>query len=210
MTSEPPIRDAATVIVLRDRDSDTPRILMGQRGTQAAFMPNKFVFPGGAVDPEDTFAQLAASISDPCLSRLAQHPSHATAHALTAAALRELWEETGLRMHQPDASSLQYVFRAITPPGQTRRFDARFFLMDASALSGNLDDFSQASDELSHLQWVPLAQTANYDLPFITRVVLTQVSERVTCRQAPATVPFYDNSTGSQFRHLNALQAKIP
>ncbi|MFP4406139.1 MAG: DNA mismatch repair protein MutT, partial [Rhodosalinus sp.] len=44
------VRDAATVIVLRDRDT-RPRILMGQRGSAAAFMPNKVVFPGGAVDP---------------------------------------------------------------------------------------------------------------------------------------------------------------
>ena len=46
------IRNAATVIVLRDRH-DRPAILMGQRGAKAAFMPNKFVFPGGAVDPDD-------------------------------------------------------------------------------------------------------------------------------------------------------------
>ena len=39
------IRNAATVIVLRDRH-ETPHILMGQRGAKAAFMPNKFVFPG--------------------------------------------------------------------------------------------------------------------------------------------------------------------
>ena len=38
------IRNAATVIVLRDRHV-TPHILMGQRGAKAAFMPNKFVFP---------------------------------------------------------------------------------------------------------------------------------------------------------------------
>ncbi|MEP2844742.1 MAG: DNA mismatch repair protein MutT, partial [Alphaproteobacteria bacterium] len=46
------IRNAATVIVLRDRHV-TPHILMGQRGAKAAFMPNKFVFPGGAVDATD-------------------------------------------------------------------------------------------------------------------------------------------------------------
>jgi len=42
------VRDAATVIVLRD--PDRPHVLMGQRGKTAAFMPDKFVFPGGAVD----------------------------------------------------------------------------------------------------------------------------------------------------------------
>ena len=49
------IRNAATVIVLRDRHV-TPHILMGQRGAKAAFMPNKFVFPGGAVDTSDDAA----------------------------------------------------------------------------------------------------------------------------------------------------------
>lgn len=52
------IRDAATVIVLRDRATD-PHVLMGQRGATAAFMPNKFVFPGGAVDAGDAHVPLA-------------------------------------------------------------------------------------------------------------------------------------------------------
>ena len=51
-TDKTAIRNAATVIVLRDRFT-APRILMGQRGAGAAFMPNKFVFPGGAVDAGD-------------------------------------------------------------------------------------------------------------------------------------------------------------
>ena len=49
MTDKTAIRNAATVILLRDR-LENPRVLMGQRGANAAFMPNKFVFPGGAVD----------------------------------------------------------------------------------------------------------------------------------------------------------------
>ena len=51
------IRNAATVIVIRDRMT-TPSILMGQRGSKAAFMPNKFVFPGGAVDAADAHVPL--------------------------------------------------------------------------------------------------------------------------------------------------------
>ena len=63
------IRDAATVIVLRDRNN-TPSVLMGQRGANAAFMPNKFVFPGGAVDPEDAHVPFADPLSPLCASRL--------------------------------------------------------------------------------------------------------------------------------------------
>ena len=58
MTDKTAIRNAATVILLRDR-LENPRVLMGQRGANAAFMPNKFVFPGGAVDAADANIALA-------------------------------------------------------------------------------------------------------------------------------------------------------
>lgn len=215
MTVEPDksrIRDAATVIVLRDR-LHTPRILMGQRGAKAVFMPNKFVFPGGAVDPEDANVPLSAGIPSPCCERL-REDSPDIAHALAAAAIRELWEETGLvlgkkghwaggapadwkgfadRGHVPDARALRYVFRAITPPGRPRRFDARFFLVDSDALSGDLDDFSAACDELSHLQWVPIKDARQFDMPFITEVVLAEIEAQVGSPGPPASVPFFRN-----------------
>lgn len=207
------IRNAATVIVLRDRLT-LPRILMGQRGSKAAFMPNKFVFPGGAVDTEDASVPLAHPLPAPCATRLAEQAEAGLGHALAVAAIRELWEETGLVLgspgqwsappppdwtgfaatgHLPDASSLQFVFRALTPPGRTRRFDARFFLVDAEALASDPDDFDAASDELSHLQWVPLSQARAFDMPFITEVVLSEIEARVGDRAAPPSVPFFRN-----------------
>ena len=85
------IRNAATVIVLRDGARD-PHVLMGQRGAKAAFMPNKFVFPGGAVDPEDAQVPLARALPALCRERLMQDCETDLSDALAAAAIRELWE----------------------------------------------------------------------------------------------------------------------
>lgn len=213
-----PIRDASTIILVRDRLS-APRILMGQRGKSAAFMPNKYVFPGGAVDASDAEIALLGQPHDACLARLAAQATDATPNALLAAAIRETWEETGLRMGAPgpqapwpgfsksglapSAAALRYIFRAITPPGRPRRFDARFFLADAEALADDLDDFSEAEDELSHLHWVALDEARALDLPFITEVVLAEVSQLITVEGPPASVPFFDNSNAqSKFSRI--------
>lgn len=218
------IRNAATVIVLRDR-YEAPAVLVGQRGAQAAFMPSKFVFPGGAVDAEDKHVPLHAQMSEICRSRLTEDASSDISHALAVAAIRELWEETGLVLghkapwatpppadwqgfaatgYVPDASALQFVFRAITPPGRPRRFDARFFMVDATSIASDLDDFGAASDELAHLQWVPLARARSFDLPFITEVVLAEIEARVAVTEPPSSVPFFKNDDeASLFLRLN-------
>ena len=105
------------------------------------------------------------------------------------------WEEFAKTGYVPDASHMSFVFRAITPPGRPRRFDARFFLIQAEELRTNLDDFSMASDELSHLQWIPLKDTKNFDLPFITQVVLAEITGNLTKSGPPARVPFFQNTT---------------
>lgn len=206
------IRDAATVIMMRDRDS-APKVLMGQRGAQAAFMPNKFVFPGGAVDADDSTVPLHCPLPALCRARIEVEARAGIAAPLAAAAIRELWEETGQILgapgdwdapppdwdgfaasgHVPDASALRFVFRAITPPGRPRRFDARFFLADADALATDPDDFTAASDELSHLQWIALDRVRDFDLPFITEVVLAEVAARASDDSPPASVPFFRN-----------------
>ncbi|MBV7394133.1 NUDIX hydrolase [Mameliella sediminis] len=207
------IRDAATVVVLRDR-ATRPRVLMGQRGAKAAFMPNKFVFPGGAVDAADASVPLARPLAPLCAARLSEDAAPGIADALAAAAVRELWEETGQILgvpapwpdsipedwlefagtgHRPSADALQFIFRAITPPGRPRRFDARFFLLDADELVSDLDDFDAAADELSHLQWIAVDEIRNFDLPFITEVVLAEVAARATDATPPSSVPFFRN-----------------
>ena len=216
------IRNAATVILVRDPDT-APKVLMGQRGANAAFMPNKFVFPGGAVDSEDHSIKLG-DLPMPCAARIDEDSAQGLAPGLFAAAIRELWEETGLVLGTagqwpgeppqdwqgfaergciPDASGLRFVFRAITPPKRPRRFDARFFLANATAVTGDIDDFSMASDELSHLQWIALEDVRNFTLPFITEVVLAEVSASLPQLGAPNSVPFFDNrEPDSVFRRL--------
>jgi len=208
---EPIIKDAATVIVVRNTQ-DSPSVLMGQRGAKAAFMPNKFVFPGGAVDEGDAKIPFSQELTQQTSAALSEE-SRQDPHALAAAAIRELWEETGQIIghptdwqnppqgwrgfgasgHRPNATPLDFIFRAVTPKGRPRRFDARFFLTDAEVLMSDPDDFSRAEDELSHLQWVPLDKARTLDLPFITEVVLAELTQRLWGGPASATIPFFRN-----------------
>ena len=91
------------------------------------------------------------------------------------------------------------MFRAITPPGAPRRFDARFLLADAAGLAGDPDDFSRASDELSLLQWIPLDEVRTFDLPFITEVVLAEIEARLRAPDTPRAVPFFHHQDGRSF-----------
>ncbi|MFT7492826.1 MAG: 8-oxo-dGTP pyrophosphatase MutT (NUDIX family) [Alteromonas macleodii] len=205
------LQDAATVILLRDRTT-RPSVLMGQRSGSAAFMPNKYVFPGGAVDAGDIEIELGRGLSQLDAARLTEHSTR-TSDTLAAAAIRELWEETGQILgtpahwhdapqgwrgfarsgYRPDASALQFMFRAVTPQGRSRRFDARFFIVNADHLVTDPDDFSNAEDELGHLHWVPLSEARALDLPFITEVVLAEIALGLHHDGPPATVPFFRN-----------------
>ena len=216
---EVPIRDAATVILLRQK-KDITYVLMGQRGNKAAFMPSKYVFPGGAVDEDDSNVELFKDIDKKGIELLHQYSEKKIAKALCVAAIRELWEEAGLRLcsmvdkvgkisagwedfcgdsYLPDASSLEYVFRAITPPGRPRRFDARFFICRAENVNGNLDDFSSASTELSHLHWIDINEVKSLNLPFITEVVINEVKEIIKGGPNKKGVPFFKHGASSDF-----------
>jgi 8-oxo-dGTP pyrophosphatase MutT (NUDIX family) len=198
-----PIHSAATVVLWRDAPRGA-EVLMGQRGAGAVFMPSKYVFPGGRVDAEDSDRYGAGYLGPDCQRRLTMFaPEDAPApEVIVAAALRELTEETGLILQPRTEPALRFVFRAITPPGKTRRFDARFLLAHAAALEGDADDFAGASGELQHLHWLPLPQARALDLPFITEIVLAEVAALLAGRDQPG-VPFFDNATATpMFRRI--------
>jgi len=222
----PPVRDAATIILIR-RDGPDPRVLMGRRGARAAFMPDRFVFPGGAVDPYDS--RVDAPPADPGTARGLRIDTPAeTARALPLTAIRELREETGLALGRadPDAparaagapdpwrgffaaglaprtDALRLVFRAVTPVGRPRRFDARFLTADADGLVGDPDDFAGADAELSDLRWIDLAEARALKLPFITGIVLAELAARLADPEAPRGIPYFHHEAhGSRFRML--------
>jgi 8-oxo-dGTP pyrophosphatase MutT (NUDIX family) len=182
-------KDAATLILVR-RDG-APKLLMGRRHGGHAFMPSKWVFPGGAVDRFDARAPAASELRAHVARRLG-----ARARGLAMAAVRETFEEAGLLLAKageanrapsgwatflqhglPDLAALDYVARAITPPYRPRRFDARFFQADASALL-NLERLP-GTGELEEIAWVPLDEVQALDLPSITRFVVSEVAQRL-------------------------------
>lgn len=196
-------KDAAT-LVLVDSSNGVPRILMGRRHPDMAFLANKFVFPGGRVDAEDLTAfpdaNLAPPVAEKLLVEMRGEASLARVRALGLAAIREVREETGLILGSLDAPPLEALWffaRAITPPGRPRRFDTRFFLADAAlATSANL----AGDGELSSLDWFTLEQARLLDIPNVTRLVLEDVSETLKEGRDPGrAVPFYYHQDG-QFR----------
>jgi len=138
--ADQPIRPASTVCVLRRRAS--LEVLMVERVRSAAFVGGAYVFPGGAVDDVD-HGRIAGELFG--ASELAPFWS---------AAVRETFEEagvvipagsvdvelpTGLRGaaylkalaqsgYRFDPARLALLSNWVTPRGQPRRFDTRFFV----------------------------------------------------------------------------------
>ncbi|HQT66828.1 MAG: hypothetical protein B7Z78_02190 [Rhodospirillales bacterium 20-60-12] len=174
-------RHAASIILLR-HDQAGLKALMGLRGAGHKFMPNKMVFPGGAVDDADYGAPLAQPLPPAVRARLERGATPDLALALGHAAARELAEETGLSLGEPpDLSRIDYLCRAITPPDRAYRFDARFFVGDFSLLTGTL----AGSGELESLDWYLVDDMLKLDLALATRVVMQKLLEYLD--QDPAT-----------------------
>ena len=91
-------KDAATLILV-DRSTAVPKVLVGKRHDKVVFQPGKIVFPGGRVDPADNRVPVAAQIPAELEANLLKGSPKITAsraRALAVAAIREACEETGL------------------------------------------------------------------------------------------------------------------
>jgi 8-oxo-dGTP pyrophosphatase MutT (NUDIX family) len=198
-------RDAATLILVR-RDGPRPRLLMGQRSRGHVFMPDKWVFPGGRVDPADSRAPATAELAAGVEAQLLAGTVRRRPRAFALAAVRETFEETGLVVGRPatvegrvprswapyfacgavpDLSRFQCIGRAITPPYRPRRFDARFFYAQAEEVL--LDDRPHASgEELLHVEWFELDEAEALDLPSVTRFMIGEVRRRLAGEQGEA------------------------
>jgi len=122
MTALVPIRQASTLVLVRGEGE--PEILLLLRHAQHGFMPNIWVFPGGRVDPGDGDGDAGAQ----------------------RCAVRETWEEAGILLRDTirtaapdevrdgaalvgaDAWPMACFARWLTPPGEKRRFDTRFYV----------------------------------------------------------------------------------
>jgi 8-oxo-dGTP pyrophosphatase MutT (NUDIX family) len=209
-------KDASTLIIV-DRSGSAPKVLLGKRHHGHKFMPGKFVFPGGRLEPNDRLMPIAtglAPITEKYLMAEMQRPSAARARGLALAAIRETFEETGLILgarrddappapagpwsefaragFYPDLSILHFVARAVTPSRRARRFDTRFFAVDASAIAHRVDNVVHADAELVELVWLPIAEARSLDMPTVTGVMLQELEARVSAGFGDELpVPYY-------------------
>ena len=139
-------RDSATLILI-DRAHKVPKVLLGRRHARHRFLPGKFVFPGGRIEPADRLMAVSAHLHQTHAERLmrrVKRPSLAKSAAYALTAVRETYEETGIMLGVPatkamaappglwqefakagivpDLSQIHFIARAITPPGRPLPF----------------------------------------------------------------------------------------
>lgn len=218
-------RDAAT-LVLVDTSDTVPRILMGKRHESHRFMPGKFVFPGGRVDMVDSRIKPLTPLK-PQTARQLSRQLNARAgknkpQALALAAIREMYEETGLLIGRevdtpvksraaswqaffdhnvmPALDQLIFIARAVTPPGRPRRFDTRFFMCDITSIAKREILEPSPTNELLELNWLTKDEALEKDLALITQVVLGEVEARLN-GDVDRPIPYYFQQGRTINRH---------
>jgi 8-oxo-dGTP pyrophosphatase MutT (NUDIX family) len=211
-----PVRDAATVALLRDGEDGIEAWLL-TRVRQMTFAAGMSVFPGGRVEPADADLPFAGS-AEPLARRFGC--AEELARILLGAAVRETFEETGVLLTTPtrelagaraDVEAGRVGFgellreheltvpvdalapwaRWVTPAGEARRYDTRFFV-------AALPDGARADDvstESSSAAWVPVGQAIEEQqrgdrrLMPPTMATLTSLLDFATVADAMAAAP---------------------
>jgi len=196
-------RDAASLILLRGHGRDL-ELLAGRRPGHVKFMPGVWVFPGGAIDPEDRRPWRGETGGEQLPASLARS---------ARAALRETWEEVGVLVGRPGAEKLRaeeihrlapveaayaeggvvpaigaltYIGRAITPTQVFRRFNTRFFLAAGETVFGE----PAPTDELEDAGWHPIARRPLSPFRDVSQFMLARAIA-VRDGTAPREVPLF-------------------
>lgn len=160
-------KPAAALIVVRPALS-APEILLLKRSASARFMPNAYVFPGGAVDPEDATEEvfgLCAGVTDAAASVRLNLPSGGLGYVV--AAVRETFEECGLLLVRDSGGG---------PPGEVEGLAASVRSTGPQARTAHtplapllrLHQWRIAADELSYFaHWItPIGLRRRFDTRF--------------------------------------------
>jgi 8-oxo-dGTP pyrophosphatase MutT (NUDIX family) len=159
MENKQEIRQASTLILMRDRQAGGPcEVFVTKRPETMMFLPGYYVYPGGALEPQDFDSSIAS-----CCTKTCTNEDQFLAHRI--AAIRECYEEIGVLLARDshgewveelmyeevrnriirgaesfhewvirngwtlDVDSLLYVGCRVTPKNPTnRRFATRFFM----------------------------------------------------------------------------------
>lgn len=132
-------RDAAAVILVRDRPSGEAEVFLLRRHRKAKFMAQSFVFPGGIVDPGEDDLRLTAA------RELFEEAGVLLAPGADPAQLAS-WRDEHAKGEGPsfveriaaegialDLDALDLFAHWITPSAEKRRYSAQFFLAELPA-----------------------------------------------------------------------------
>ena len=210
-------RDAGSLILYKIKDNKI-YILMGRRPPSQKFMPDIFVFPGGAVEKDDGYMEFTEDLNTQTKQRLTKYSSIHRARAIALAAIRETYEETGIMIGEkeqkftkkykntwknfeenkikPRLDTLKFVARAITPRGQTKRFHARFFLSDSIFSNGSIKN----NNELLDIDWYPLNSIfSTLPLAQVTELVLKEAITMLNIKSdINKKTPFFSRRMGKR------------
>jgi 8-oxo-dGTP pyrophosphatase MutT (NUDIX family) len=167
-----PALPAATVTLVRDTPAGL-EVLMLQRNHRSGFMPGVFLFPGGALDPEDAsdaVTSRCAGIDDAQSSAVLGLPQGGLAY--WTAAIRESFEEAGVLLAYNDAGE-------VVNPGESSRLarfeDYRRRLNAGEACLAEMlesEGLQLAADMLTYFgHWItPVTAPRRYDTRFFIAV----------------------------------------
>lgn len=141
VSTDVPIRPAATVILLRER-AKTTEVLMLHRNQALVFGGGHWVFPGGRIDEEDK----------------CQAPGGNQQAAAKLAAIRETREEAGLNIA---ANQLTPVSYWTTPAPSPKRYNTAFFVTRFQHQDSSV--VVDGSEIVDHEWLTPMAAIEHYD-----------------------------------------------